>query len=116
GLSSLQAHRLPSTHPDRLLKAALVELPVEEGMRRLRVAPQRANQGHTVETARKARAGDLSQRRQDIPMRPDVLAHTAGRNRPDPPGDHRHPDAAFVEIAFDAAQAPGALEEDRIAA
>ena len=45
-----------------------------------------------------------------------MIADTAGRNGAGPARDHRHADAAFVEIALDAAQRTRALEEHRIAA
>ena len=49
-------------------------------------------------------------------MRPRMTADAAGRYRAGPAGDHRHSYAAFIEVAFDAAQRSRALEEPGVAA
>ena len=44
-----QANRLPRSHPHGLLEAALVKLPIEELVRRLRFAPKRARHREAVD-------------------------------------------------------------------
>src|SRR5205085_2226601 len=43
-------------------------------------------------------------RRQKIPKRANLLAYHAGFDFPRPTRDRRHPNSAFVQIAFDSAQ------------
>ena len=49
-------------------------------------------------------------------MSPDVIAHTSRRDRLRPSRDHRHADAAFVEIALDPAERARASKEGRVGA
>src|SRR5207247_10989566 len=49
-------------------------------------------------------------------VRPPVMADAPRGDDADPPRDHRHANAALVEIALDPAKAAAALEEDRITA
>src|SRR4029453_4511301 len=95
-------------------EAALVEPPVEIGMRGLLLTTQRADHGHAVDALRRLRTRELGKRWQQIPVRPRMFADPPRRPGPDPAGDHRNPDAAFVEVALDPAQPARAVEEGGI--
>lgn len=80
-------------------------------MTRLRLAAKGAAHGHAVEAIRGLRSSEVGQGRQHIPMRPGMIADAAGRDGSGPARDHRHPNAAFVQIALDAAKTARTLEK-----
>ena len=53
-------------------------------------------------------------RRQKVPRRPGKIADLTGGNPARPVNNHRHPQAAFVKVAANAAKRPGALEKFRV--
>ena len=90
--AGLRAHGFPIAHPHGLLKAALVEFPIEEfvavGFGPCPAAP-------ATWTCRRGSGGTLASRnfsrgRQEIPERPRLVVHRAGFDLPGPAHDQRH--------------------------
>src|SRR5688572_23377700 len=111
-----QPDGFPLSHTHSLLKAAFVKLPIEEIVRRLRLATRRARHRKTVDSRWDLRAGDVADCRQHVPMCPRMVADTTAWNRPWPARDHRYSYAALVKVALDTTQRARTLEEHRVTA
>src|SRR5207244_7141408 len=59
-------------------------------------------------------SGQLQGGGQKIPEGPDLLADGASPDFPRPAHDHRHADAAFIEVALAAAQGAAAAKKVRL--
>ena len=80
----------------------------------LRLPEQRRDHGDSVDPGRRGDSGQFRRGGQEIPERPHLVAGRAGFDFSRPARHGGLPDAAFVEIALDAAQRPAAVEEFRI--
>lgn len=113
--------RLPFSHPEGLLEArigaqlrAVDQLPVEVLVLGSRVAPERGHNGKPVEPFRRPDAGQLGGRGKKIPEGPDPVADRPRLHQARRPDDHRHPDAALIEVALDPPEGAVAVVEIRM--
>mmetsp|Transcript_48534 Transcript_48534/g.136549 ORF Transcript_48534/g.136549 Transcript_48534/m.136549 type:complete len:216 (-) Transcript_48534:185-832(-) len=80
-------------------------------MGRLRLAQQRGRDAPPVQARRARRPGQLGERRQDVPERPDEVRPSAGRHDARPTRHRGRPDAALVEAPLVPPEAARGVEE-----
>ena len=113
GPPSAVPDRLPVADPRRLVEAALVELPVQR--RDARSTLPSSSAGRIEMPSRLGRrrllAGQLGHRGQEVPERPDLVAHDARLDLARPARDGRGPEAPLVHVALVAAERAGVVEQ-----
>ena len=111
------ADGLPFAHPERALAARFVEFPVEVVVLLLGAAAGHGrHHAQAVDVVRSRHAGEVAERRQQVPVRRDVVVDGSLRDLTGPPRQERHPDATVVEAALVPRERSVAVPEPRVVA
>src|SRR5256885_5038150 len=93
------------------MEAALVEFPIKIIALRQTTTLQCRDNGHAVQTGRRLGTSKLRGRRQEIPKRPNFIAHLRGLDGARPASKRWDANAALVQIALNTTQRSIAVEE-----